>query len=273
MMRPEPAPATRISLREDLLRLGVSAGDLVMLHAAFREIRPVEGGPDTLIDALMDVVGRDGGLVMFVSWDLSPYDAYLAGGPSAEEREEWPAFDPKASAVRATHGGAVGACLARRDGSFRSRNPDRSLVGFGAAVPLLADQPFDHGFGPGSPLERLYQRGAKTLNLGAPLYTATILHYAEYLAGVPGKWVVEYEIPILEDGRKVWRRITQMNRDAFVAGAEGLEPDYLEQVIRAYLATGAHRAGRVGHAQSYLFEMADLVPFAVRYFEERYGSE
>ena len=55
------------------------------------------------------------------------------------------------------------------------------------------------------------------------------------------------------------------------SGAAGLDPDYLEQVIRAYLDTGNHAEGPVRAARSYVFEMADLVPFAVRYFEATYG--
>ncbi len=270
-MRKELDEATRDILRRDFRALGVEAGVIVMLHASYRAVRPVEGGPDAVIDALIDAVAPSGGLVMFVSWAHSTYDAFAGGGLSAAERMAWPVFDPETAPVRPTHGGAIGACLARRPGSYRSRNPDRSLLALGSAAPLLADHPLNHGFGPGSPLRKLYERGAKTLILGAPLYTATILHYAEYLAQVPNKRYVRYEVPVLEHGHKAWRQVTQMNRDAFVPGAEGLDPDYLEQVIRAYLGTQMHKEGRVGAAPAYLFEMADLVPFAVRYFEGRYG--
>jgi aminoglycoside 3-N-acetyltransferase/aminoglycoside 3-N-acetyltransferase-2 len=270
-MREKSEEATRHTLARDFRALGVESGDIVMLHASYRAVRPVKGGPDTVIDALKDSVTQNGGVVMFVSWAHSTYDVFADRGPSEAERLAWPAFDPDNAPVRPTHGGAVGACLAQRAESLRSRNPDRSLVALGSAALLLTDHPLNHGFGPGSPLERLYECGAKTLNLGAPLYTATILHYAEYLARVPEKRYVRYEVPILEHGRKVWHQVTQMNRDAFVAAAESLDPDYLEQVIRAYLGTGRHSEGKVGAAQAYLFEMADLVPFAVRYLENRFG--
>jgi aminoglycoside N3'-acetyltransferase len=263
--------ATRETLARDFRRLGVRPGDIVMLHASYRALRPVRGGPDSVIDALMDAVTLSGGLVMFVSWAHSTYDRIAEGGLTEAERETWPAFDPESAPVRPSHGGAIGACLAQRPESRRSQNPDRSLLALGSAVPLLADQPLDHGFGPGSPLQKLYEWGAKALNLGAPLYTATILHFAEYLADVPGKRFVRYEVPLLENGQKVWRKVIQMNRDAFVPGAEGLDPDYLEQVIRAYLDTGRHLEGRVGATQAYLFEMTDLVPFAKRHFEDCYA--
>jgi len=272
-MRSERDAATRQTLARDFQALGLRPGDIVMLHASYRALRPVQGGPDAVIDALMDAVAPSGGPVMFVSWAHSTYDAFLEGGLGEAERAAWPAFDPETAPVRPTHGGALGACLARRPESRRSRNPDRSLLALGAAAPLLEDQPYDHGFGPGSPLQALYERGAKTLNLGAPLDTATILHYAEYLVEVPGKDFVTYEVPILENGGKVWRRVTQMNRDAFVPAATGFKPDYLEQVIRAYLETGRQAEGPVGAARAYLFEMSDLVPFAVRDFEERFGGD
>lgn len=263
--------ATRDSLARELRALGLHAGDIVMLHASYRAIRPVEGGPDAVLDALMQAVQPGGGLVMFVSWANTPYDAFARGGPDPAARAEWPAFDPATAPVHPGYGGAIGACLAAREGAVRSRNPDRSLLGWGAAAPLIADQPLDHGFGPGSPLARLHAREAKVLNLGAPLYTATILHLAEYLADVPGKRHVRYEVPVLEGGAKVWRAVTQMDRDGFVAAAAGQEPDYLEQVIRDYIAAGRAAEGRVGAARALLYEMADLVPFAVRHFEARYG--
>lgn len=264
--------ATRETLTDDFRALGVSAGDIIMLHASYRAVRPVAGGPDAVLDGLIDAVTPGGGVVMFVSWDQSPYDAFVKGGLTEAEKQAWPAFDPRTALVRPTHGGAVGACLTKRKGACRSQNPDRSLLAFGAAVPLVMDHPLDHGFGPGSPLQRLYEQGGKTLNLGAPLYTATILHYAEYLADVPGKRFVHYEVPLLEGGRKVWHPVTQMNRDAFVESAADLDPDYLEQAIQDYMATGRHAAGKVGAARAYLFEMSDLVPFAVRHFESRYGG-
>ena len=79
-MNNEPIEARRETLALDLRGLGIKAGDIVMLHAAFRSVRPVEGGPDPMIDAIMDVVTTAGGLVMFASWEHSTYDAFVAGG-------------------------------------------------------------------------------------------------------------------------------------------------------------------------------------------------
>ena len=59
-----------------LQMLGVEPGGVLLVHAAFRAVRPVEGGPLGLIGALSDALGPDGTLVM-PSWgddDDTPFD-------------------------------------------------------------------------------------------------------------------------------------------------------------------------------------------------------
>ena len=54
------ALATRRTLRADLEALGLEHGDAVLVHAALRKVGPILGGPDALIEALMDSVGPTG---------------------------------------------------------------------------------------------------------------------------------------------------------------------------------------------------------------------
>jgi aminoglycoside N3'-acetyltransferase len=54
-------------LARQLRDLGVDAGDIVLVHSSFRAIRPVEGGPDGVTDALVEAVGPEGTIVM-PSW-------------------------------------------------------------------------------------------------------------------------------------------------------------------------------------------------------------
>ncbi|MEM7671332.1 MAG: AAC(3) family N-acetyltransferase, partial [Pseudomonadota bacterium] len=113
--------------------LGLEAGDLVMLHCSFRSLRPVDDGPDAVIDAVLDAVSPGGGLVVFASWAQTPYDACLRG-LTDEERKGWPVFDPATAPVKPSYGGAVGTVLAQRDGVVRSPGlwatpPERREVG------------------------------------------------------------------------------------------------------------------------------------------------
>ena len=52
-----PSYNTRSSLRDDLTRIGLSAGDTVMVHAAMSKVGPMLNGPDALSKALLDVIG------------------------------------------------------------------------------------------------------------------------------------------------------------------------------------------------------------------------
>jgi aminoglycoside 3-N-acetyltransferase len=43
--------------------LGLEKGDVVLVHSSFKSFGGVEGGPQTVIDALLEVLGEEGTLV------------------------------------------------------------------------------------------------------------------------------------------------------------------------------------------------------------------
>jgi aminoglycoside 3-N-acetyltransferase len=45
-------------------QIGLQAGDTVLVHSAYKSFGGVEGGPQVVIDALLDVLGADGTLIM-----------------------------------------------------------------------------------------------------------------------------------------------------------------------------------------------------------------
>lgn len=66
MRRIKSPPITRSRLVEDLKKLGVSSGDVIMLHASVKSVGWIVGGPDRVIQALLDVLGEEGTLMMYV---------------------------------------------------------------------------------------------------------------------------------------------------------------------------------------------------------------
>lgn len=267
-------PVTRSRISRDLAALGLSDGDVVMFHTRMSAIGYVAGGPQTIIGALQDVVGTPGTLMVTCGWnDAPPYD-FVTWPQDWQDslRAEHPAYDPDLS--EADHNnGRLPEALRRWPGAVRSRHPDVSFAALGAAAAdLMANHPWDDPHGPGSPLARLVARSGRVLLLGAPLDTMTLLHHAEALANAPGKRFVDYEQPIIEQGRRVWRRFHDIDSEegAFDYSAvvpEGRDP--FEVIARDMLAAGIGRQGKVGAAESHLFEAAEVIDFATTWMENK----
>jgi len=70
----------------------------MMLHASVSAIGWVVGGPDMAIQALLDVLGPEGTLMMYVGWEDDPYK--LTEWPEEWQKaylKECPPFDPQRS--------------------------------------------------------------------------------------------------------------------------------------------------------------------------------
>ena len=220
------------------------------------------GGPDVMIAALQDAVGPDGTILGYCDWNYDDRDLV-----DATLRPHVPPFDPASS--RATRdNGAFPELLRTTPGARRSGNPGASFAALGGRADwFTADHAMDYGYGPQSPLGKLVAAGGKTLLLGAPLDTMTLLHHAEHLADIEGKRIRRFQSPILIDGETVWRQFEEFDTGDPVV--EGLADDYFEEIIEDFLATGQGRRGLVGHAPSVLVEAPAIVAFAVQWLERR----
>jgi len=260
---------TRTSLAADLRGLGIAAGDTVMAHAAFKKAGTVLGGPDALVDAILDAAGPGGTLLSYQDWEPGA-EIWDGDGRVREEfRDHVPPYDP-ATARSAPYIGLLAATVGTRKGVLRSGNPGAAVAALGArAQEFTADHPLDYGYGEGSPLARLVAAGGKVLMVGAPLDTMTLLHHAEHLADLPGKRVIRMEYPLATPHGTEWRTVEEFDTcDPVVSAAP---EDYFGTIVADYLATGAGARGRVGDADSVVAEAAEIVPFAVAWMEERYG--
>ena len=267
----EPSVVTKTRLMEDLHALGIAAGDVVMLHTSVKAMGWIVGGPDIVLEAILDVLTPSGTLMMLVSWEDGTYEldewdeakraAYLA---------ECPAFDPDRSRAHRKWS-ILTEYLRTWPGARRSAHPDTSFVAVGhLAEWITADHPLNYGHGPGSPLAKLCEAEGKVLLLGAPFGSLTLLHYAEHLARVPGKRVVRYRCPVLRDNERVWIELEEWDTCNLIGEWEG--DGYFKLIPEAALQAGIGRQGLVGAAQSYLFDALRFQEFAVAWLEDHLGT-
>jgi aminoglycoside N3'-acetyltransferase len=260
-----------MNLADDLKALGVRRGEVVMLHASLRAIggaksQGVEQGAERLLDAVTEVLGPTGTLLMVLGTD-SPNE-WLNEHPVAERSAllgRATPFDP-GTAPALPEVGWIAEAFRQRPGTLLSSNPSGRFAAWGArAAELLRDQPHHDYYGPGSPLEKLCDAGGRVLRLGASPDTTTVLHYAEYLADVPDKRRTRWDY--LVDGPDGPRHVFVECLD----DAEGIVAwdgeDYFALILKAYLALGRHRAGRVGQADGELIDAKDLVSFGAKWME------
>lgn len=170
---------TRGDIARGLRELGLTMGDSLIVHSSMRNLGPVEGGADTVIDAILEVIGPKGNLVL-------PTFNYVRPIPS-------PYFDPKMTPCRT---GILPEIGRKRPEAVRSLHPTHSVAVIGPDAGRLTEGHLSQRvFGVGSPVDLLAQSGGKVLLLGVGQTSNSTIHVAEEHVGMPkGSWYEELPV-------------------------------------------------------------------------------
>jgi len=223
---------SRLAVTEQLRALGVVRGGVLLVHTSFRAVRPVEGGPLGLIEALRHAIGDDGTLVM-PSW--SGYD-------------DEP-FDPR-TAPASSDLGIVADTFWRLPGVRRSDHVQAFAASGPAAARIMADPLPLPPHIPESPVGRVHELDGQVLLLGVGHDASSSLHLAEILAGVP--YGVPKHVTVLKEGRPT--RVEYREND-HCCERFALADDWLR-------SRGLQSEGLVGHAHARLARARDIVALA-----------
>ena len=255
---------TRTSLAEDLRRLGVASGDVVMVHASVRAVGEVAGGADEIHLAISDAVGAEGTMFMYAGCPRYVDEVgrgNLTPEQEAEILEKLPPFDPLTA--RSDRGnGALVELLRTYPGTRVNPHVARFAVRGAHADRLLSGQPWDYAFGRGSLLERFVELDGKILLLGSDHDAVTFLHYAEHIVDVPGKRIARFRVPVFENGVRVWREMKEVDTSGNGAH-ESWPADFFARIVDGHLAATGNRGGRVGDASSHVIGARALLEHAL----------
>ncbi|MFW9923506.1 MAG: aminoglycoside N(3)-acetyltransferase [Candidatus Thorarchaeota archaeon] len=254
-------PITKQLLIEDLTNLGIHTGDIVIVHSSLSKLGYIVGGAVSVIDALIESVGKDGTIVMpaFTYGNTEPSNWQCPPVPKEWWdilREEIPAFDPVK--MPTTSVGVIPEIFRKFPDVVRSYHPIGSFCAWGKyANEIVSVHRIDDMYGFDSPLGKLYQLGAKILLLGVDHDSNTSLHFAEWIANIPNFPKGKQSSNILQNGEKIrvtWEEISYNSEDFVELG-------------RSYEKVVNYKPNYVGSAQSKLFLMKDLVDYAIPWFK------
>lgn len=258
---------TKDVLKEQFRRCGVSEGQAIIVHTSLSKLGFVVGGAETLIRALLEIVGDEGTLMMpaqtwknldpatGVHWEVSPEHWPVI-------REHWPAYNK--DITPAIGMGIVAEMLRKWPGASRSDHPARSMAAVGKhAEYLTKEHDLSQIFGKGSPLHKLYELDGHILLIGVGHDKNTSLHLAETKADFPTKRFMEESSAILLDGERKWVTYRTQAVDDGDFTILGEEFDRAHQVA----------IHKVGEAEVRFLRQRQLVDWAVQWMEEHRKGE
>lgn len=180
-------------IEDELKKIGIKPGDLLVVHSSLKSLGNVEGGAETVIRSIQNVLTESGTLVMpaftfsLVQWAKEPFDKISS--PSRV--------------------GAITEAFRKMPGVVRNNHPTHSVAAWGALKDEIIDIALEApACGAGSVFEKLFKKNAKILMLGTRQDTNTMLHYCETAAGL--KYInvsfsedKEFETALMKDGETV----------------------------------------------------------------------
>jgi aminoglycoside 3-N-acetyltransferase len=261
------AAVTRDSMAVDLRRLGVRAGQTIIVHSSLSSLGWVDGGPTAVVHALIDAVGDDGTVVVptqtTTNTDPStwrpPHDVAPARWPGI--RENMPAFDPLNTPSAGV--GVIAECLRTWPGALRSDHPQTSFAALGRRAEwIVTGHRLESQLGEDSPVARLEDCDARVLLLGVGFNRCTAFHLAEYRQPQPVKRTLSCAILTPQGRRWVsYDAVALSDHDFAAIGADFIL--YSDEVERH----------PVGCADSWLLPVRSAVSFATKWIaDNRQGS-
>ncbi|MFY1692313.1 aminoglycoside N(3)-acetyltransferase [Plantactinospora sp. WMMB782] len=261
----QTSPHTVHSLASDLRHLGLAAGDVVLLHSSMRSLGFVAGGPQAVVQALLDVLGPDGTLVVPTHTPDNSDPAGWRNPPVpaawwAEIRDRMPGFDPARTPSRWM--GVVAETARGWPDAVRSSHPQVSCAALGRhADEIVGSHPLGDPHGERSPLGAVNRLDGRVLLLGCGHGSNTSLHLAETRQETPPRGTAGASV-LGSDGVRQW-----LTWDEVVAD----EGDF-ERLGAAFDATGAVSVGRVGEATARLMSQRAVVDFGTAWIAANRGA-
>ncbi len=237
------------NLVNEFRELGVAKGDALFIHSSYKSFGGVEGGPQTVIDALLDVIGLEGTLIMptfnydflkGVVWD------YRSTPSQMGVLTELVRTDPRAK---------------------RMHHAIYSMSAIGKLANEVAAHRTDDCFGETTIFKKFRDWDAKILILGlAYSKSITFLHHCEQAADVDYRFLKAFKGTAIDaQGKSQDEAYTMFVRNVDMGVVLDFEP------IGALLDGKVVTRRKIGEADVRLMKCRDVFNVAVNALKEHKG--
>jgi aminoglycoside 3-N-acetyltransferase len=232
-------------LAAQLRRMGIAETDTLLVHSNFDPASGFSGTPMDVVNALADVVGHKGNLLMVsIPFRGSAYD-YLAQGKVFDVRKTLSMM------------GLISEMFRRRPGTLRSLHPTHPVLALGKdAVSIVAGhEDCRYPCGPGSPFDHFQRLNGKILFYDVGFGSITFFHYVEHLLERDLPFPVYdhrvFDAPVVDAAGRKRTVTTQAYSKEYPRRADMLEAEMQRR--------GLIQRGRVGNSRLLLVNAADVV--------------
>lgn len=238
----------RRDIADGFRRLGLKEGDTVLVHTAMRTIGRIEGGADTVVDCMLDILGDRGTLVV-------PTFTF------AHEGEERPIVDPAADPSEM---GAITEAARCRPHALRSTAYRHSFAAIGRRAEVITQvDPSLSAFDPRAAFGVMLALGTQVVMLGLTYASSTSHHFAEYLCEVPYRHTVEMSVKVRRaDGTVHDQPMTDYQPKPSAGGYYGSRHPDFNRLGRMLEDSGRVGLAAVGNSAVRRFRMRDLADLA-----------
>ena len=240
------AQVTKEDIKAGLRKLGLKNGAIVGVHSSLSSLGYVDGGADAVIEALLEVVGQKGTIVMpthstnIVKVERTPEE--IAMGVTWLYKIL--PYDPKETPCST---GTIPETFRKRKGAIRSSHPTHSLAAIGPKAEELIE-----GW------HKSLELDAYILLIGADLSVCTAMHLAEKRIQFP-QHILKKITPPKEFLEKYPE--TEWEWDF------GPYPDF-SKMEEPCLKHGIMKTVKVGEATLKLVKLRELIDFYVEYLKK-----
>jgi aminoglycoside 3-N-acetyltransferase len=255
-----------ILTKEDLVRqfklCGLAPGQTIFVHTSLKSLGYVVGGAETLISALLEIVGEEGTLMMpsqtwknldpstGVHWEVPPEWWPII-------REHWPAYDK--DITPAIGMGVVAEMFRKWPGAKRTDHPARSIAAVGKYADYITQEhDLSNIFGKHSPVDKCYELDGFILLIGVGYDKNTSLHLAETRANFSSKRFVNESSSIMVNGIREW--VTYRT--------QAVDDEDFKAIGEAYEKENNIKVHKVGHAEVRFMKQRPLIDWAAAWMDK-----